>query len=126
MFHLIFTEPGKVFLVQPCSPSPPPSGMVVYVLRPDRIVVCFCREGRSKEGLVCYALLCYAMLCSVGRCVHVLIPTPPSLPPSAYSEGSRQYWCAWYNTPFRHGALFPVKIPFIGPQCVFVENQLES
>ena len=55
---------------------PPPSGMVVYVLRPDRIVVCFRRrEGRSKEeGLVCSAMLS-AMLCSVGRCVHVLIPT---------------------------------------------------
>ena len=42
----------------------PPSGMVVYVLRPDRIVVCFRRrEGRSKEeGLVCSAMLCSALL----------------------------------------------------------------
>ena len=51
------------------SVSPTPSGMVVYVLRPDRIVVCFRRrQGRKEQGrrkgwsaLLCYAL-CSALL----------------------------------------------------------------
>ena len=63
------TAASVVLLFQPPSlsvgltPPPPPSGMVVYVLRPDRIVVCFRREGRTKEeGLVCSAMLCSALM----------------------------------------------------------------
>ena len=61
------TAASVVLLFQPPSLSvsitPPPSGMVVYVLRPDRIVVCFRREGRTKEeGLVCSAMLCSALM----------------------------------------------------------------